>query len=115
MKKHNTNAWLVNTGWSGGKYGVGKRMSLKITRGILDAIHSGALEKAKFHKMPIFGVQIPESCPGVDNKILDPINTWANKDEYNKTLKFLGEKFIKNFKNYEDQADPAIKTGGPQL
>lgn len=79
MKKHNSSCWLINTGWSGGKYGVGKRMSLKLTRNIIDQIHSGELEKAQYTNFPVFNVKIPTTCPGVDPVILNPRNTWTDK------------------------------------
>ena len=79
MQKHKSNAWLINTGWSGGKYGIGKRMNLKITRSILDAIHNGSLDNVSTTPSPIFGFNVPDSCPGVDSEILNPKNTWADK------------------------------------
>lgn len=79
MKKHNVQVWLVNTGWVGGKYGVGHRMDLPSTRKIIDAIHEGALDKAKYKKFPIFNMDVPETVPGVDPKILWPENGWENK------------------------------------
>ena len=114
MKKHGTHAWLINTGWSGGKYGTGKRMDIKVTRGIIDAIHSGELEKVPTKTMDIFGLQIPESCPGVDPKILNPINTWTDKAAYTETSKKLAGLFIKNFQKYADKASPAILGAGPK-
>mmetsp|Transcript_22202 Transcript_22202/g.19030 ORF Transcript_22202/g.19030 Transcript_22202/m.19030 type:complete len:400 (-) Transcript_22202:174-1373(-) len=115
MQKHGAHAWLVNTGWSGGKYGVGSRMDIKVTRGIIDAIHSGELEKVPTKAMDIFGINIPQSCPGVSSDILTPINTWADKEAYNDQLKSLARQFIKNFRNYEDQSSDAIKGAGPKL
>jgi phosphoenolpyruvate carboxykinase (ATP) len=82
VEKYKSNVWLMNTGWSGGKFGVGKRMSLKITRGLIDAIHSGELEKAEYVTMPGFNLHVPKSVSGVDSNILLPINTWADKDGY---------------------------------
>jgi phosphoenolpyruvate carboxykinase (ATP) len=105
MKEHNCNGWLVNTGWSGGKYGVGKRMSLKITRKIIDAIHEGGLDNVEWTKFPVFGFHIPKSVEGVPSEILNPRNTWSNKTEYDETLKKLGASFAKNFKIYESKAD----------
>ena len=89
VEKHHANVWLINTGWSGGKYGVGKGMSLKITRQIIDEIHNGALEKGEFVKMPVFNLSVPKSITGVDSKILMPINTWSDKDGYNALTKKL--------------------------
>ena len=113
MKQHGTNAWLINTGWSGGKYGVGKRMDISITRSIINSIHDGSLQNIKTKQMPIFNLHVPESCPGVDSKILNPIETWQNKDEYNNLLNRLGESFTTNFKKYADKASDSIKNAGP--
>lgn len=115
MKKHKTTAWLINTGWSGGPYGIGKRMDLKITRNIINAIHSGELEKIKTNNMPIFNLAIPEHCPGVDKNILTPVNTWQNKDEYNRILMRLVSDFTSNFKKYEDKASQDVINAGPIL
>jgi len=79
VQKHGSDVWLVNTGWSGGKYGVGERMSLKVTRQILDCIHSGELSGAEYESMPGFNLKIPKSCTNIDSKILNPINTWDDK------------------------------------
>ena len=86
MREHGSHAWLVNTGWSGGGYGVGNRMSLKITRKIIDSILDGSLEKADFESFKIFGFEVPKSIEGVDSNILNPENTWSNKDDYNTAL-----------------------------
>jgi len=114
MEKHGATAWLVNTGWSGGKYGEGKRMDLKITRAIIDAIHSGELEKVPTAKMDLFGLEVPQTCPNVPSEILNPKNTWKNKSEYDKTAKFLADLFVKNFDKYADKATKETKAAGPQ-
>jgi len=100
VEKHKANVWLMNTGWSGGKYGVGKRMSLKITRKILDAIHDGSLEKAEYETMPAFNLRVPKTCGDIDSKIFMPVNTWNDKAAYNDLTKKLGGLFIKNFEKY---------------
>jgi phosphoenolpyruvate carboxykinase (ATP) len=82
VKKHGSDVWLINSGWSGGKYGEGSRMSLKITRRIIDNIHSGELSKAEYETIPGFGLKIPKTCTGVDAKILNPINTWKDKNAF---------------------------------
>ena len=116
VQKHGTKVWLVNTGWSGGKYGEGKRMDISFTRSILDAIHEGNLEKAEMQKLDVFNLNVPKHVPGVPDSVLMPINTWANKDAYNAEIKKLGERFIKNFKAYEDQCPKeVIQKGGPSL
>lgn len=121
MAKHGTNAWLINTGWTGGKYGVGKRMSLKHTRAIIDAIHSGELEKVPTETSKYFGFQIPKSCTGVPAEVLQPEKVWGNTAEFEKCLKDLALSFQTNFKKYadgakyvgEEQAARIVK-GGPQ-
>ena len=115
MKKHGTNAWLINTGWTGGKYGVGKRMDIATTRKIIDAIHDGTLEHTPTKPMPVFGLQIPDNCPGIDAGILNPIDTWHNKDEYNTLLKMLATNFNKNFEKYADKASDEIKSAAPRV
>jgi len=115
MAKHGAHAWLINTGWSGGKYGEGKRMDLKITRAIIDAIHSGELEKVKTTKMDVFGLNIPESCPGVPTQMLNPKNTWKDKAAFDSTAKVLANLFSKNFQKYADKASTETKAAGPKI
>lgn len=115
-KKYQSNVWLVNTGWSGGKYGDGKRMSLGITRKIIDNIHSGYLEKAEFETVPGFNLQIPKQCEGVDSNILNPINTWTDKAAFKKQSIKLAGQFIENFKKYEEGTPKdVLEEGGPTL
>ncbi|MCC2656576.1 MAG: phosphoenolpyruvate carboxykinase [Panacagrimonas sp.] len=98
MKTHKARCILLNTGWSGGKYGVGKRMSIKVTRALLNAALDGKLDGVETEKLPILNLTIPKSCPGVDSAILNPRNTWANKDEYDATATILRDAFRDNFK-----------------
>ena len=115
LVKHGANCWLINTGWSGGKYGVGKRMSLKITRKILDEIHSGRLDNTPTKTLPVFGLNVPESVPGVPNEVIWPKDSWSNKEDYDITLHKLAKSFIENFKKYESGSAPEIKAAGPKL
>lgn len=115
MKQFKCNAWLINTGWTGGKYGVGKRMNLKLTRAIIDSIHDDVLDKIPTKPSPLFGLHIPESCPGVPTEILDPKNTWQDKAAYDATLKTLAKSFVDNFKTFADKASDAIRNAGPKL
>src|SRR4029450_3932039 len=101
MKKHNARFCLVTPGWSGGGHGVGKRIKLAHTRGILDAIHSGALAGAKTKRDPVFGFHVVTSCPGVPSEILWPRDTWADKAAYDAAANNLARLFIENFKKYE--------------
>jgi len=115
MAQHKSDAWLVNTGWSGGSAdGTGKRMSLKATRAIIDGIHSGELAEAECETLPVFGLQVPTSCTGVDSNILMPVNAWPDKAAYNSTLNKLAGMFQASFKKYEDRASDAVKSAGPQ-
>lgn len=116
MAEHGSRAWLVNTGWSGGGYGVGKRMSLKITRAIIDSIFDGSLNNATFEAMPLFGLSIPTAVQGVDSAILNPRNAWSDKDAYDAGLNKLAGMFVKNFSKYTDNdAGVALAKAGPLL
>lgn len=113
INRHQTNVWLLNTGWSGGAYGTGKRMSLGVTRAIIDAIHSGQLAQQPFARDPIFGLEVPQSCPNVDSKILQPRATWASAAQYDATAQKLSALFRQNFKKFEDQCSAAIMSAQP--
>ncbi|OVA07328.1 Phosphoenolpyruvate carboxykinase [Macleaya cordata] len=97
MQKHGATAWLVNTGWSGGSYGTGNRIKLPYTRKIIDAIHSGSLLEANYTKTEVFGLDIPTEVEGVPSEILDPMNSWSDKQAYKDTLLKLAGLFRKNF------------------
>ncbi|MDR2439811.1 MAG: phosphoenolpyruvate carboxykinase (ATP) [Planctomycetaceae bacterium] len=113
MKKYGSKAWLVNTGWSGGKYGIGKRLSIKHTRAIIDGIHSGELAQQKKETDPIFGLAIPTSCSNVPSEILNPRNIWKDKTEYDRLAMYLAGLFRKNFTKYESDSSPDILNAGP--
>jgi len=115
LKEHGAQAWLVNTGWSGGGFGVGKRMSLRHTRAIIDAIHAGTLHAAPSEADPVFGFQVPGSCPNVPTEMLTPRATWADKAAYDATQKKLAKHFLDNFKKFEAGASEAIRAAGPRL
>ena len=114
MKHHKTNAWLVNTGWSGGAYGVGSRMKLKLTRAILNAIHSGELAQVSMANDPVFGVAVPQSCPGVPSEILVPRNTWEDKESFDSTARKLAKLFRDNFTKYAEGASAEVAAAGPK-
>ncbi len=97
MEKHNTKVYLINTGWSGGKYGVGSRIKLKYTRAMVDAALNGDVLKTEFVKDELFHVNVPKSIPNVPDDILIPRNTWENKSDYDKTAKMLADKFAAQF------------------
>ena len=103
IARHQTQVWLLNTGWTGGPYGVGRRMSLAHTRAIIDAIHSGQLAQSTVARDPIFGLDIPQSCPGVPPRILQPSQCWSSPAEYELTARKLATLFRENFKKFEAQ------------
>ena len=112
MQKSGAKAYLVNTGWNG----TGKRISIKDTRGIIDAILNGDVNKAETKKIPYFDFEVPTSVPGVDPAILDPRDTYADASEWETKAKDLAERFVKNFKKYEtNEAGKALVAAGPQL
>jgi phosphoenolpyruvate carboxykinase (ATP) len=115
MRAHGSRAWLVNTGWSGGAHGTGARMKLSWTRAIINAIHSGALNDVATVEDPTFGLSVPTSCPGVPAEVLQPRQTWANKEAYDKTALKLAGLFNANFDKYKDQASDAIINAGPKV
>jgi len=115
MRKHGSKAWLVNTGLTGGPYGTGKRMDLKSTRAIIDAIHQGKLDSVDTVVDDVFGVKIPKSCPGVSADILIPRKTWSNQAAYDAQARKLGSLFIKNFEKYKEESSKEIIDAGPKI
>lgn len=115
IKKYNTNVWLINTGWIGGSYGTGKRIDIKYTRSMIDAIHSDSLTKIETFVEPIFGLEVPTSCPNVPNEILNPRELWKDKSLYDETIYKVAKMFINNFKKFESCADELVINSGPQL
>jgi phosphoenolpyruvate carboxykinase (ATP) len=113
MRKHDARVWLVNTGWSGGPYGVGKRIKLAYTRAIIDAIHDGALAKAPVQRDPVFGFDVVTECPGVPSDILLPRTTWDNPQAYDAAATRLADLFRQNFKTYEKGASEEVRAAGP--
>jgi phosphoenolpyruvate carboxykinase (ATP) len=112
MEANGAKAYLVNTGWNG----TGKRISIKDTRGIIDAILVGSINNAPTKKIPLFDFEVPTELPGVDPNILDPRDTYANVEDWNTKAQDLAERFIKNFKKFEgNEAGKALVAAGPQL
>ncbi|MET4073009.1 phosphoenolpyruvate carboxykinase (ATP) [Hymenobacter sp. UYCo722] len=109
------NVWLINTGWTGGSYGTGSRMKLPYTRAMITAALNGQLDEVKFTKHPVFGMMVPGAVPGVPTEILDPRNTWADKEAYDKTANSLAEKFVTNFQKYAEYANEEILAGAPRV
>jgi phosphoenolpyruvate carboxykinase (ATP) len=115
IKEHQVNVWLVNTGWTGGPYGIGKRMKLKYTRAMITAALNGELDNIHYKEHPVFGMQMPVSCPNVPDSLLDPKNTWANGDNYDEKANDLAVLFIKNFEQYTDFSNSEILNAAPNV
>jgi phosphoenolpyruvate carboxykinase (ATP) len=106
-------AWLVNTGWTGGPVGVGRRIAIHDTRAMIQAIFDGALDAAEFVSDPVFGLAVPRSCPGVPDGLLDPRSTWSDRGAYDRQAERLAAMFHANFETLVDQAPPDVSAGGP--
>jgi phosphoenolpyruvate carboxykinase (ATP) len=115
MKKHEANVWLVNTGWTGGPYGVGTRMKLSYTRSMITEALKGDLAKVAYEKHPIFGIAFPKSCPNVPSEILNPRNTWRDKDMYDAKANELAKQFVQNFEKFAATANKETLTAAPNV
>ncbi len=111
VEANKTNVYLLNTGWSGGAYGVGSRMSIKISRALVTAALNGSLASVEYENHPIFNVEVPKSCPGVEANLLNPKETWADKAAYDATAQKLADMFVKNFTKYKDMPQSIIDAG----
>ncbi|HEY9529197.1 MAG TPA: phosphoenolpyruvate carboxykinase (ATP) [Anaerolineales bacterium] len=115
IERYGAHCWLVNTGWVGGPYGVGKRISIRHTRALLSAALSGKLEDVKYTKDPIFGFLVPMSCPDVPNEVLSPASSWGDKKEYDRRYKDLAMRFKENFAKFTDHTPHEVLDAGPRL
>ena len=113
MKKHKVACWLINTGWTGGKFGVGRRCPLKYTRRIIDAVHSGELARAEYETFGTFGLSIPTHLEGVPRELLNPELAWPNKEAFAKELRKLATMFQRAFALYEEDVEPKVRMAGP--
>jgi len=113
VARHHVDCWLVNTGWTGGKYGVGRRMPIRVTRRLLAAALDGSLQRARFRTDPHFGLAVPEEVPGVEPHILDPVKTWRHKGDFAETAGRLVQMFRENFRKFENETDEAVRAAGP--
>lgn len=114
IKAHNVNMWLVNTGWNGGGYGVGSRMKLEYTRAMITAALEGELDNVSYHQHSVFGMMMPNECPGVPPQMLSAKFTWEDKTAYDDTARKLADYFINNFEKYAADASPEILAGAPK-
>jgi len=115
LDTHDTNCYLVNSGWAGGPYGEGERMSIKTTRTCIDAILDGSIGQAEFRQDPIFGFEVPVSLNGVTPEVLDIRSTWSSPEAYDQQAKKLGQMYIENFKQYEGKGSIDYTKFGPRF
>ena len=115
MSKHQVDCWLINTGWTGGRYGTGKRCPLAVTRRIVDAVHSGELKNAQYETFDTFGLQIPTGIEGVPRELLNPALAWADRAAFEREVRKLAGMFQKAFALYEKDVEEKVRLAGPQL
>jgi phosphoenolpyruvate carboxykinase (ATP) len=115
LRKHGTRCYLINTGWSGGPYGVGSRIDLAATRQMVQAVINGRLDGAETKTDPFFGLNVPVEVPGVPTELLDPRETWDDKDAYDQQARELAHLFAENFKKFEDEVDEEVREAGPTV
>ncbi len=115
MRKHEARCWLVNTGWTGGPYGVGKRIAIAHTRAMLNAALEGRLDDVPTREDENFGLRVPEACPDVPSRVLNPVSTWADRGAYQEKSRELADRFHENFKQFEADAPPEVAAAGPRI
>jgi phosphoenolpyruvate carboxykinase (ATP) len=115
IMRYGVDCWLVNTGWVGGPYGVGKRISIRYTRDLLNSALNGQLKDVEYYIDPVFGFQVPKHCPGVPDSVLYPSSAWPSEDAYFKRYKSLAARFIDNFKKFADDCPPEVVKAGPKI
>jgi phosphoenolpyruvate carboxykinase (ATP) len=114
IARHQARVWLVNTGWTGGPYGVGSRMRIAHTRAMITAALLGQLDRVRFDKHPIFNIDVPSTCPGVPNEVLDPRTTWEDKSAYDAQARKLAQMFVDNFKTFASDVSASVHEAGPK-
>lgn len=115
IERYNVTCWLVNTGWVGGPYGIGKRISIRHTRNLLDAALTGKLADVDYYKDPVFGFEVPKTCPGVPDSVLEPWSSWPSREEYDRRYRDLAMRFIQNFAKFTDGTPRAVIEAGPMV
>lgn len=115
IERYGVKCWLVNTGWVGGPYGIGKRISIRHTRNLLNAALNGKLDNVKYQTDPVFGFEVPTECPDVPSEVLDPSSSWGDKKEYDRRYRDLAMRFKQNFAKFEDQTPREVIEAGPKI
>jgi phosphoenolpyruvate carboxykinase (ATP) len=115
IREHHVNVWLVNTGWSGGPYGIGKRIKLKYTRAMITAALNGELDNIAYNEHPVFNLMMPVTCPNVPDQLLDPKNTWSNGENYDEKAHNLATLFTGNFEQYAHFSSTEVINAGPNV
>lgn len=114
MQKHGVKVWMVNTGWTGGPYGIGHRMKLNLTRAMITAALEGKLDNVEYETDPVFGVAVPASCPGVPSELLKPVNTWPDKKAFEEKARYLASLFVNNFEKYSEGVSEEVRAAAPK-
>ena len=115
IERYGVKCWLVNTGWVGGGFGVGKRISIKYTRALLNAALTGKLDDVPYDRDPVFGFEVPRTCPDVPDEVLEPWSSWPDREGYDKKYKQLAQRFIENFKKFESETTQEVIDAGPKV
>ncbi|MCB9420512.1 MAG: phosphoenolpyruvate carboxykinase (ATP) [Ardenticatenaceae bacterium] len=115
VERYGVTCWLLNTGWTGGAYGVGKRISIKYTRALLNAALNGELDNVEYYTDPIFGFEVPKSCPNVPEDVLYPAQAWSSEKDYMSKYRSLAARFVDNFKKYAPECPPEVRAAGPKM
>ena len=113
IDQHKSQVWLLNTGWTGGPHGVGSRMKIAYTRAMVTAALTGALARVRHERHPVFNVDVPSTCPGVPDTVLDPRRTWPDPAKYDEQAKKLAGMFVENFRTFEGDVPASVKEAGP--
>jgi phosphoenolpyruvate carboxykinase (ATP) len=113
LRTHGPRCYLINTGWSGGPYGVGSRIDIAATREMVRAVIGGKLDDAETREYPFFGLNVPVEVPGVDSDLLDPRGTWESGEDYDEQATKLADLFRENFQRFESQVSAEVRNAGP--
>lgn len=113
--RYGVDCWLVNTGWVGGPYGIGKRISIRYTRDLLNSALNGDLQSVEYYDDPVFGFKVPKKCPGIPDNVLYPSTSWPSEQAYMKRYRSLAARFIDNFQKFSENCPPEVIKSGPKI